>query len=59
VVHKSTHLVSTFVSHQNYKRAMVLFNIIVDEDRNARVELLSHLRRVWRLRAANIIQQNS
>lgn len=38
-----THLVPSLVSDEDYERPVVLLDIVVNEDRYPRVELLSHL----------------
>ena len=40
----ATHLVPALVSNKHYERTVVLFDIVVDEDGDARVELLAHER---------------
>lgn len=35
-------MVSALVSYEDYEGAMVFLDIIVDEDRKARIELLAH-----------------
>lgn len=37
-----THLISALVSDEYYKRTMVVFDIIVDQDRDPRIELFAH-----------------
>lgn len=38
----ATYLVATLVANEHYERAMILLDIVVDEDWNPRVKLFSH-----------------
>jgi hypothetical protein len=38
------YLVATFVANKNDERAVIEFDIIVDQVRDARIQLLAHLR---------------